>query len=122
LIGHLSAYNGTCQNIRTIRCLAGTPFERRFRPIIAALVHFRAVEEATGLGPELLSNIVGQLPGEAILVPFVVFGGTVARYPGFLSETEKHAWFALQTCILRMLRNDPVFTCKVVSVQADIGI
>jgi hypothetical protein len=121
LSAHVSAYNGTWQSIRRVRCLAGVPFERRFRPLVTALVHFRAVAEVLGLGVELLCNIIAQLPGDAVLVPFMVYGGIVARDQSLLADPERHAWLAFETCLLQMLKEDPVFMCTVVSVRGDLG-
>jgi hypothetical protein len=121
LMGHPSAFDEAWKYIRTIRCLVNTPLELRFHPIMRALFQFRTIEETIQKGADLLCNIIAQIPGEVILVCFIIFNGTVARNSKFLSDSEKHVWLWLETCILRMLTIDPIFMCKVVSVQTDLG-
>jgi hypothetical protein len=105
------AYSTVWQGIRTLRCLVTACFDR--------ILLFQAIDERLKIGPELLSSVSRLLPGEAVLVPFVVFNATVVRNQTFLSEVEKHGWRALEGCILRCLTPDPVFMCKIVSVQED---
>jgi hypothetical protein len=115
------AYATVWQGIRTLHCLVTACLDRTFRPMMDALLVFQAIDERLKIGPELLCSIVRLLPGKVVLVPFVVFNATVVRNQTFLSEVEKHAWLALEACILRCLTPDPVFMCKIVSVQEDIA-
>jgi hypothetical protein len=109
------------QGIRKIRCIAKARFDRTFRTYITAIMQFQRIGEVLGIGPELLQTVLAQLPGEVVLVPFIIFGGAVGRVKTFMSDVEKKAWVTLEQCILKMLGEDLELMVQVFSEQNEIS-
>jgi hypothetical protein len=120
--GREAARNVIWRGIRMIRCLAKASMPRTFRVLIGAMIQFQAIAQELDLGRELFCNIIGQLPGEAILVPFIVFNGTVAREERFMNDAENLAWVTLESCILTMLKENPVLLKQVVTLDDEIWV
>jgi hypothetical protein len=69
---------------------------------------------------DLLCAIIAQLPGDVVLVPFIIYSGTVTKLATFMSSVEQKAWVTLEQCILKMLKNSPVLMVQIVSEQNEI--
>jgi hypothetical protein len=115
---HRSAYNSIWQGLRMIRCTAKAPLARTFRMLIAAIIQFVNIIQELDLGSEGLINIIGQLPGEVILKPFVFFNGTVTKDDKFImSEQERFAWAKLDSAVFTLLIEKPGFMANVIDIQ-----
>jgi hypothetical protein len=121
LANRRSAKDLIWEGIRMIRCLVNAELPRMFNVLLSAMMQFQEIAQELDLGRNLLCNIIGQFPGDTILVPFVIFNGTVAREPGFMSEREKLAWVTFESCMREMLKDNPILMCQIVSAAEELS-
>jgi hypothetical protein len=90
-----------------------------FPMLLSAVRQFRIVAEWAG-GEPMIAAILRMLPGNAVLVPFVIINATLAHGPEFLSESERRCWVTLERCFLEVLCGDRTLLRDVIAKQAAI--
>jgi hypothetical protein len=108
------------EGIRTIRSAGKVPLARVFRLLIGAMTKFDCIAEMLGLGNALMCNILRMLPGVAVIVPFVIFNGTVAHEKEFMREAESKIWVKLERCLLLVLQEEPSLLKGIFEKQAEL--
>jgi hypothetical protein len=93
--------------IRLIRSTKKVKLPRRFQLLMTAMTQFDAILQRPEFGMPLLSLILRHLPGQSVIVPFVIFNGAIAHEADFMSEEERRIWIKLETCLLTILKDDP---------------
>jgi hypothetical protein len=121
LAGRYAAYDWVWRGIRVIMCNRDGPLQKIFPPLIRSFVQFQAIAMELDLGITLLRNIVGQLPADVILAPFLILNATVAQNLGFMKQTQRLAWLALQSCVLDMMKDHTELLSRVVAITEAIG-
>jgi hypothetical protein len=104
------------RGVRALLCIGNTSLARGFPVLMKVILQFQAIAIELDLGASLLCNILGQLPAEAILVPFVLINATVVQRIEFISNTERLAWLALESCILFMLKENPALLDRITAI------
>jgi hypothetical protein len=61
--------------IRLVRSAGKIPFPRMSQMLLAAMIQFVKIADRPEFGEELLCNILKALPGQEVMVPFVLFNG-----------------------------------------------
>jgi hypothetical protein len=89
--------------IREILCIRESALSRALPVLLKWVVRFTSVAVKLELGSEFLCAVYGQLPSEAVLVPFVLLNGTMAQAKGVLTTEENRAWDALRAAILAII-------------------
>jgi hypothetical protein len=108
------------EGIRTIRSTSRIRLSRMFKLLMIAMNQFRQVCQKHKLGTALLCSILKALPGHAIIIPFVIFSGTVAHEPGFMTEEEKRIWSEFEECIIVVLKDDPELLDRIKTKQQEL--
>jgi hypothetical protein len=122
LRAHDSARKVMWDAIRMIRSISKAPLARSFRVLMDALLQFKAIMEHLALGDKFMVGVLAQLPGGVMLIPFMLFNGTVIRDPTFvMSEEEKLVWVKFEACILLTLKDNPELMLKIVSTQDELA-
>jgi len=105
-----------------IRCIEKAPLAKTFRMLIASVCQFVEIAQELGLGNSCLITILGQLPGDVILRPFLLFNGTVTKDEMFvMSEKERFAWITLESCVLTLFTGSPDLMEAIIRVQDQLA-
>jgi hypothetical protein len=86
--------------------------EDAFPLLLNAMRQFRIVAENAGGSEPMISAILKMLPGNAILVPFLIINAAVAHGPEFMSDSERRCWVTLERCLLAILCGDGLLSSK----------
>jgi hypothetical protein len=121
LAGRYAATDCVWRGIRLILFNRNGHLQKIFPPLISSLVQFQAIAMELHLEVTLLRNIVGQLPADVILVPFLILNATVVQDSGFMEQTQRLAWIALQSCVLDMMKDNTELLGRVVAITEAIG-
>jgi hypothetical protein len=119
--GHKAASTWIWMGIRLIRCHGKTQLYKVVTTLLKSFVQFQTIALELELGASLIRNIIGQLPADVILVPFVLLNATVTQEPHFMSQSERLAWSAFESCMLFMLQDNPTLLERVVAIGAQIA-
>jgi hypothetical protein len=92
-----------------------------FPMLLDAMRQFRIVAERAGGGGEMvIAALLRMLPGDAVLVPFLIINATVAHGPEFMSDSERRCWVTLERCFLAVLCGDVILLRDVIAKQTEI--
>jgi hypothetical protein len=106
--------------IRLVRSTGRIRFPRMFQMLMAAMMQFMKIAQRPEFGETLLCSILKALPGRAVVVPFVLFNGTVAHEADFMSEEERRVWIQMEKCLLTILKDDRELLQVIGQKQADL--
>jgi hypothetical protein len=106
--------------IRLVRSTGKIRFPRMFQMLMAAMMQFVKIAQRPEFGEPLLCSILKALPGQAVIVPFVLFNGTIAHEADFMSEEERRVWIQMEKCLLTILKDDRELLSLIGQKQEDL--
>jgi hypothetical protein len=106
--------------IRLVRSTGKIKFPRMFEMLMAAMMQFVQIAQRPEFGERLLCSILKTLPGQAVVVPFVLFNGIIAHEADFMSEEERRVWIQMEKCLLTILKDDKEFLQMIGQKQAEL--
>jgi hypothetical protein len=118
---HAKAKDLVWQGLRMIRSTSKAPLTRRFRTLVGGFGTFKTIADELKLGDEGLCQIISQLPGEVILVPYIVFGATVAKDGDFMPEGERLVWVKMESCLLLILTKNPALMGRIATIRDQLA-
>ena len=88
--------------------------------LMRALLQIEQIAMIPGVTTDVWCAIIRQLPGSVVIVPFIVFNGTVARVRRFMSEDEKRVWVSYESYILQTISLNPDLMMQVPELADEI--
>jgi hypothetical protein len=108
------------EGIRTVRSTSRIRLSRTFQLLMVAMKQFSQICQRKKFGTTLLCSILKVLPGHAVIIPFIIFNGTVAHDPDFMTPEEEAIWGQLEACIMIVLKDDPELLDKIEAKQQEL--
>lgn len=117
---HPSAKKLIYDSIRALRCTDKVPLYWKYSMLMRALLQIEQIAMIPGVTTDVWCAVIRQLPGSVVIVPFIVFNGTVARVRGFMSEDEKRVWVSYESYILQTISLNPDLMMQVPELADEI--
>jgi hypothetical protein len=118
---HARAKDLVWQGLRMIRSTSKARLTSKFRTLLAAFRSFKTIADQFKLGDEGLCQIISQLPGDVILVPYIVLGATVVKDGDFMPEGERLVWVKMESCVLLILTRSPALMGKMAAIRDQLS-